>query len=170
MAGAILFGKLPRHGDFVSRGLDEAQGRAFDGWLSASFAEAAATPDFDGLYALAPAWRFRAAFAGHRYCGVLALSIDSVGRRFPVLVGVRGTSEGLAGACENVLYDAFAQGWDADALHSALDAIPDGAAPPDSAGDTWCLKDGEGTVVAALSGAYPPNLISKMIEAARLAQ
>lgn len=170
MTEAILFGKLPSHGDFVSRGLSDPLGRALDGWLSASLAEASASPDFDALYAAAPVWRFRVAFGDLPHCGVLALSVDAVGRRFPILAGVRGSSDEAIGLCETKLYDAFAQGQGADALHAALRAVPDGVATSDSVADTWFLEDGAGVVVEALSGAYPPNLVSRMIEAARLAQ
>lgn len=170
MSQAILFGKLPSHGDFVSRGLSDALGRALDGWLSASLAEASALPDFDTLYAAAPVWRFRATFSDLPHCGVLALSVDAVGRRFPILAGVHGSSEEAIGRCETALYDAFAQGQDADAFHAALRAVPDGSASPESVADIWFLEDGAGAVVEALSGTYPPNLVSRMIEAARLAQ
>ncbi len=169
MADAILFGKLPSHGDFVSRGLGEAQSRAFDGWLSASLDAAAGLPGFDELYALAPAWRFTATFDGIPHCGIVALSVDSVGRRFPVVAGARGLSEALIEACEAALYTAFSEGLNADALYAALASAPD-AAPADTDADRWFLEDGAGAVVEALSGAYPPNLISRMIEAARLTQ
>lgn len=169
MADAFLFGKLPSHGDFVSRGLGEAQVRAFDGWLSASLDAAAALPGFDGLYALAPAWRFMAAFDGTPHCGIVALSVDSVGRRFPVVVGARGVSDALIEACQTALYTAFSEGSNADALHAALASAPE-AAPIEADADRWYLEDGDGAVVEALSGAYPPDLISRMIEAARLTQ
>jgi type VI secretion system protein ImpM len=167
----MLFGKLPSHGDFISRGLTDNEVARLDDWLSTSLSEAAVQDGFDDLYALAPAWRFVIELDGWTACGVMAPSADRVGRAFPIMAGVGAGQDlpVLTAAAEAVLYDAFAQGLTADELFGRLTAFPDAAgqtqAPPG-----WVLEDETGAAVARLDGSCPPGLLTHMIEAARQVQ
>jgi type VI secretion system ImpM family protein len=122
---AILFGKLPSHGDFVSRGLEPADAEAWDGWAAAGLEQAKAElgERFEVAHGVAPPWRFVArADGGSWRAGVLAPSADGAGRRFFVLLAAEGLSAVQAGALganvaehlEAVLYAAFAEELDAD--------------------------------------------------------
>lgn len=168
---AFLFGKLPTHGDFLSRGLDDVATGALDDFLSASLSQAATLEDFDDLYPSAPAWRFLIELDGKTVCGLIAPSVDKVGRQFPIVVGVAyGGSPGLLiDACEAYLYQAFAEGLTADALFDNLSAVP--AAPADEAPLIgWFLEDEDKVVIDRLDGNFPPRLVTRMMEAARQAQ
>lgn len=164
---AILFGKLPAHGDFIARGLSDADVEWLDDFLSASLRHAAMMDGFDDLYASAPAWRFVTTIGGQAVCGVVAPSIDRVGRQFPILVGVAAgeDSDVRIDACETQLYQAFAEGLDADALFARLAMAPAPQGTPPSAG--WWLEDSERTVVDRLDEAWPANVMTRMMEAAR---
>ncbi len=88
---AGFFGKLPARGDFVSRNLSPGFVRAWDAWLSASLADGrrALADTFLQRYLLAPVWRFALApgLAGaNGWIGVLATSVDAVGRCFPLTI------------------------------------------------------------------------------------
>lgn len=164
---AILFGKLPAHGDFIARGLSDADVERLDDFLSASLSAAATIDGFEDLYAAAPAWRFVKTIAGKAVCGVLAPSVDRVGRQFPILAGVAaGADVDLhIDACEAQLYQAFAEGLDADALYARLSAAPEPeGSPPASA---WWLEDSERTVIVRADGEWPADVMTRMIEAAR---
>lgn len=146
MAG-IVFGKLPAHGDFVSRGIAAADRDRLDAWLSASLAEArqALGTAFEARYDQALPWQGR----GEGVTGAIAASQDAAGRRFPLLVLTAGTD---AAACEEWLYQAIGEGWSVDRLAEELPAIPD--APL----DRWLGPNGR-----ALQGAEPPALLTAML-------
>ena len=123
---AMLFGKLPAHGDFVARGLDPDSRDALDIWLSAEMAGARATfpSDFEQRYDHAPPWRFAVEDEAGWVCGTIAPSADQAGRRFPLLVArvadAADAVPGLAAACEQALAETFAGGWNADRLQERL--------------------------------------------------
>src|ERR1700744_5108989 len=99
----FLFGKLPAHGDFVSRGLTAPEVEAWDGWASQAMeALRDASPAFEQAHDATPPWRFVAGPSrlgpGWR-AGALAPSIDAVGRRFVVVLGVQGADEAFAVGC-----------------------------------------------------------------------
>jgi type VI secretion system protein ImpM len=138
---AFLFGKLPAHGDFVSRGTPDAMHRRAD----ETIAEALAIAEYrwaeawDALYAESPVWRFAAApgvFEDAWVTGVFVPSIDSVGRRFPLVAGVRGLDpahlavpgrlEAFVERAENASREALMTATPADALLAQLaDAVHD---------------------------------------------
>ena len=86
---AGLFGKLPRHGDFVRRGLPPGFVAAWDSWISAGLvaAQAALGEAWTTTWGTAPVWRFHLA-AGtcgpHAAAGIWRASSDQVGRDFPL--------------------------------------------------------------------------------------
>jgi len=144
---ALLFGKLPAHGDFVARGVGAAERTTLDAWLSASLAAARVTFDttFETCFDHAHPWRAEGPGTG----GAISPSQDSVGRRFPVLLLA---GPGQAAACEDLLYRAIAEGWDADAIVAAADTAPQGAV-------THWSRGGR----APLTGAAPSELITAML-------
>ena len=124
----VLFGKLPSRGDFLNRGLDGATLEAWDGWFSAQL-ESAKTrlgDDFPATHDAAPPWRFvdaPGAFGAGWRAGAFAPSMDSVGRRFFVMAAAdhlspdqAASGAAMALAMEDVIYEAFEQGWDADSV------------------------------------------------------
>ena len=155
---ARLHGKLPAHGDFVTRGFTRAEAEACDAWLSDALADARAVHGaaFDARYDVAPPWRFADEGVG----GALALSQDAAGRRFPVYLE-RSTSapHAAAAAIEELLYRAIAERWTADALATAAEALDLGGeeAVPDTL--TWWLEGGD----AALDGTRPTELLTRML-------
>ena len=131
----ILFGKLPSHGDFISRGLDLTACDAWDRWASEGLEAARARLDerFDDAHDRAPPWRFVDApgkFGADWRAGALAPSIDAAGRRFMIMLAAEGLSSDQAGGggeaiaedMEALIYQAFESGWDADATIEAAKA------------------------------------------------
>jgi type VI secretion system protein ImpM len=150
--GPGVFGKLPAHGDFVSRGLPHdvverlhallletlAAGRRGygDAWL--------------GAYLTAPIWHFTATggcLGRGAMLGLLMPSVDAVGRHFPVVLVHRRTGDagalGLLTAADGWFAEADAlalaaldQDLDADGLSHRLHALsaPAVFAPPAEAG------------------------------------
>ena len=145
-ARAVLFGKLPAHGDFVARGLTPDVRAAWDDWTSAGLEQArqALGEAFEGLHDEAPPWRFvdgPGRFGPGWRAGALAPSVDSAGRRFLIMLAVDDLSaseasalgEGLAEAMEGLIYAGFEKGLNADGLAQAaadtalaLPAVEDG--------------------------------------------
>lgn len=86
-----FYGKLPSHGDFLSRRVSEAFIDPWDAWLRDSLAasHAALGPQWLDVYLTSPAWRFvcAAGVCGPApVAGVLAPSVDRVGRYFPLTI------------------------------------------------------------------------------------
>lgn len=141
-ATPFLFGKLPTHGDFVTRGLSAAAERVWDDWASAEIAAAreALGDDFDAAHDASPPWVFvggPGVLGDSWRCGAATASIDSAGRRYLVVAGHDGLTAaeaaftGFAGAmaAEGALRRILVEGLDADA---AVAAVEDGLAPPEA--------------------------------------
>jgi len=170
-AKAIVFGKLPRHGDFISRGLDASGREAWDTWLSGAVERAknAFGAGFPAIHDAAPPWRFVAGpgdFGPGWRAGALAASVDSAGRRFAIMTAAEGLNENaaarlgepLAEAAEAMIYRAFEDGWDADALAGAVEAEIASAEPATAAsGERWWTLDRETGDPVSLNRA-PANL------------
>ncbi|MBV8909990.1 MAG: type VI secretion system-associated protein TagF [Gammaproteobacteria bacterium] len=106
-----FYGKLPSHGDFVSRSVADAFIDGWDRWLQASISQSQRDlgEGWLDLFLTSPVWRF--AFAGGvvgttAYAGVLLPSVDRVGRYFPLTI----VAELPAGALPQVVSVA-AGGW-----------------------------------------------------------
>lgn len=101
LSEAGFYGKMPSRGDFVTRALPSAFVRAWDGWLAASIdaSRRALGAAWLERFLLAPPWRFALApgIAGPTgWIGVMATSIDAVGRAFPLtLAGALPAGVGL---------------------------------------------------------------------------
>lgn len=170
--GPWLFGKIPAHGDFISRGLEPALHEALDLWLSTELARARAKfGDFDERYVRAAAWHFVDCDpAGQWSGGALCPSVDAVGRRFPILVAApaEGAEQAtaIAHAALDLIFAALGEGWEATRLHQALAAI---AAPPGSAPvpvqSVWAIEADDGTRIE-MTGRFPEGLVERMLELA----
>jgi type VI secretion system protein ImpM len=167
-----LFGKLPSHGDFVSRGLAAGERDALDSWLSAELDTARKLFEdaFDDLYDRAPPWFFQHSEGPAGHAGVLAPSIDRAGRRYPVylaLLGIDGTTgEAAARWCEEMLHQGFAGGWDADRLagQAAAFSIRASLGPARGTVPGWWSDGGEGFSPGAIEGLRPERLLSLMLQ------
>jgi type VI secretion system protein ImpM len=169
---AWLFGKLPVHGDFVSRGLALAERDMLDSWLSAEMAKAKDRlgADFADSYDAAPPWCFvRKRDDDGWDGGALCPSMDSAGRRFPILVAraqlEADQAPSAARSCVDVIYEAFGTAMTADALLSAAQSLQ----PATTLGVTsvsWWVEDEAQTPVVRLEGQYPSGLIAAMLEGA----
>jgi type VI secretion system ImpM family protein len=170
--GAWLFGKIPAHGDFISRGIDHVTHKQLDDWLSGELARGRTRfADFDTRYVKAPPWHFvdmdqSGAWSG----GALCLSVDKVGRRFPILVAApassAATARGVALAALELVFTTFGENWDADRLALALGSI---AAEPGSgpvpAQSLWAIEADDGTRIE-MTGRFPEGLVERMLELA----
>ena len=162
-----MFGKMPAHGDFIARGLAAEERDTLDLYLSGELAAArdALGDSFEDRFDSAPPWRF--AWAGDTWtAGALASSVDSVGRRFPLLVGRTEVEPGAVAstteACEQAIYDAFEQSWTADELEAAVDAL-ETLEQEERSSEGWWTLGGEGFDETQLPGARPAGLLTAML-------
>jgi type VI secretion system protein ImpM len=84
-----FYGKLPSHGDFLRRRVSDGFVDAWDGWLRECLAasQAALGGRWLDVYLTSPAWRFACAAGACGplpVIGVVAPSVDQVGRYFPL--------------------------------------------------------------------------------------
>jgi type VI secretion system ImpM family protein len=167
----FLFGKLPAHGDFVSRGLADSERAAWDRWASEAMERLGGD---DPAHGEIPPWRFIAgpsALGPGWRVGALAPSIDRAERRFVAVLGLGGLSAkaaagvGLAAASEieDLLYRAIGERLTAEEAAEALDgyarALADDLARAEAleggpaAEDRWWI---EGDPASRRTGALPP--------------
>jgi type VI secretion system protein ImpM len=86
-----FYGKLPSHGDFLRRRVSDAFVDAWDLWLRECLAasRSALGERWLEIYLTSPAWRFvcaQGACGPAPVIGLLAPSVDRVGRYFPLTV------------------------------------------------------------------------------------
>ena len=161
---AFVVGKLPFHGDFVARGASASERRQIDQWLADSVAIARAQfgREFEETFDAATPWRF-AWQDGQWTAGALAPSVDSSGRRFPLLVGRSdlATEQVEAGAklCESVAGEAISMRWSADQLLQAVAAADVSGEGPDPVEGWW----NEDFAKARLRDRLPPGILSHIL-------
>lgn len=126
----VLFGKLPSHGDFVTRGLSAEALALWDAWASSEIQAARELlgPDFDDAHDGTAPFRFIGSGSAASTClaGAITPSIDKVGRRYLAMAGfdhldaaqTQGAS--LAALAENVLTQAIIADWTVDRLMTEL--------------------------------------------------
>jgi type VI secretion system protein ImpM len=137
---AVLFGKLPSHGDFVCRGMSDAERAAWDAWTAEGMeaAREALGDGFDAAHSAAPPWHFISGpgrFGDLWRAGCFAPSTDRAGRRFLIVTAMEGLAWGealafgpaLAVAQADAIYRIYAERLDAD---RALETISVCAANP----------------------------------------
>ena len=140
MAG--FFGKIPSHGDFVTRDLPRSFLDVWDMWLQSCIAESKAQLG-DGwlnVYLTSPIWRFglMPGICGPQAAaGILMPSVDRVGRYFPLTIATSQAGEvnplQLPGAADRWFDAAEAialralddDRFEANAMHDAIKAIGD---------------------------------------------
>lgn len=170
--GAWLFGKIPAHGDFISRGIAHDMHEALDDWLSTELARARSRfGDFDMRYQTAAPWHFvdcdaHGAWSG----GALCPSVDKVGRRFPILVAAPAadgaSAEMVAQAALELIFGTLGEGWDADQLRERLSEIPSTASGEQAVPHSvWAIEAEDGTRIE-MAGRFPEGLIERMLEIA----
>ena len=86
-----IYGKMPSHGDFLRRRLDDEFVHAWDQWLQACIAESRTILGESWLqfYLTSPVWRFvcaAGACGSQALAGLLLPSVDKVGRYFPLTI------------------------------------------------------------------------------------
>ncbi len=159
-----LFGKMPTHGDFVSRGLAPDTRDVLDRWLSDEMIRARqhVGAAFESAYDSASPWLW----SDGGESGAICPSMDSAGRRFPILVGravgEHEASAGVARACENAIYRALGEGLTADQLQAAIgEELPsEGEAAPMS---NWWRDANDRFPAAHIDGSRPSGLVAAML-------
>ncbi|SFE00314.1 type VI secretion system-associated protein TagF [Paracidovorax konjaci] len=133
------FGKLPGQGDFVGRRMPRAVSGPWDDWLSHGLGHLKSTAhgNWEQAFTQSPLWSF--VVCGSKgsapSCGVLAPSIDRVGRCYPLTVVAVGDMPQQALEADDVLgrffdeackavIDARRLALPADALDSRLSSLP----------------------------------------------
>ena len=163
---AVVFGKMPAHGDFVSRGLTPEQSERWDSWIAGEIlTQRTALGDaFEDRFDHAPVWRFAVPYGDERLVGAMAPSADSVGRRFVLVAGrtAETLQPALAEACEDLLYQAFGENWTAPQLHAALDDC-DVADTGDAAPAEWWTIGNDRFPEASRADAMPVGLLGLML-------
>jgi type VI secretion system protein ImpM len=152
-----LYGKLPARGDFVRRRLDDAFVEAWDGWLQRAIAASreALGERWLECFLSAPVWRFvvpAGMFARAGWIGLIAPSVDRVGRYFPLTLAAPLQEDGV---------DAPATLARAAAWLDALEALALEALVPDLDFEAFDRRLAElappaGVAVAA-AAAHAPN-------------
>lgn len=136
-AQVVLYGKLPGHGDFLSRGLVRDQETSVDACLTKSLqsAQASWAGDFEETYLSAQPWLF----ASNGGTAIIIPSIDKVGRKFPLYLAV------LKAIVLQVLYDAtidaISESREVDQLVETLAKAPQSehSSSTEPAGSWFCI-------------------------------
>lgn len=114
-----FYGKLPAHGDFISRGLDQKSAKSVDIWLSEVIQRGQNQwgESFVTQFKSAQPWLFD----GETLAAIMMPSMDKVGRLFPLLVT---TQSGIAiQALYDRVYSAISESWLCDKLSAELLAL-----------------------------------------------
>jgi type VI secretion system protein ImpM len=135
-----IYGKLPAHGDFISRNLPSAFLNHWDEWLQGFIASSQEqlTDDWLDIYLTGPLWRFvlsPGCVDGNAWCGVMMPSVDSVGRYFPFcvvnkltaasnLVDIISSQANWFTQIEDIALEALQDEYDADTLMEKLQEHP----------------------------------------------
>lgn len=125
MSKTGLFGKLPAHGDFISRRLPQSFISIWDEWLQCSVAgsQELLADDWLDLFLTGAIWRFAlrpGVIDDSGWAGILVPSVDSVGRYFPLTL-VRPLGRGT----DFLDFIAAADSWFAAMEGIAISALQD---------------------------------------------
>jgi type VI secretion system protein ImpM len=156
------FGKIPSHGDFVTRDLPRSFLDVWDTWLQSCIAQSKSQLG-DGwldVYLTSPIWRFGlmpGVCGSQASAGILMPSVDRVGRYFPLTIATSpapdvnplqlpGVADHWFEAAEAIALRALDDDrFEANALHDAVKAIGDIAVQAQRAetaatmGDAWSM-------------------------------
>ena len=116
-ANCRLYGKLPAHGDFISRGFDQLSESAIDASLTQCLEDAQMhwAARFRETYLSAQPWLF----ASENGSAIVIPSIDKVGRIFPLYVAVLKSI--VLQSLYDATIDAISKDKDADSLLETLE-------------------------------------------------
>ena len=123
-----FYGKMPSHGDFVSRRLARAFIDPWDDWLQRAMATSrqALGARWLELYLVSPIWRFvlsPSLCGAEAACGLVMPSVDRVGRHFPLTL-----SMSLAPGRDPFTVASLWSSWFARAEEAMLSCLDDGSA------------------------------------------
>jgi type VI secretion system protein ImpM len=159
---------MPTHGDFVSRGLLPERRDRLDAWLSGEMTRSRNQygDAFEDAFDSAPLWRFANGEDGWEG-GALCASVDSAGRRFPLIVGRRANDVAdanvAAEVCESAIYRAFEDQLSADELWDvAAGALPDTETCDAVSG--WWTVGNSSFPARHLSDPFPLGLIGVILD------
>lgn len=146
------FGKIPAHGDFVSRGLPPSLLEAWDTWLQQCMLESQRQLGEQWLthYLTSPVWRFAISpgiLGPEGLGGVMMPSVDRVGRYFPLMVAATGAPPLLdwfqkQGAWYDEIEEMARASLDPAFRLEQFDTVPDPVAPADAACDPAAMELG----------------------------
>jgi len=138
-AKAGFFGKLPKHGDFISRRLPRAFTDPWDRWLQNAITDSREqlTDDWLDIYLTSPLWRFAlsSGLCGDNvWTGVLMPSVDRVGRYFPLtlaapldnncnLMTLVADNEAWFNRCEELVLGALQEDFELEAFDQDVEAL-----------------------------------------------
>ena len=140
MADRGAVGKLPSTGDFVRIGLPRSFVKPWDEWMSSWLGDvkADAGDKWSADYLTSPIWRFSIA-AGvlerRQWLGVMAPSVDRVGRQFPLCIALATqepfgpgamhfTNDELYDALEELAIEAVSSDLSTNALDTRITDLP----------------------------------------------
>ena len=157
-----FFGKIPSHGDFVTRELSRAFIDVWDLWLQAGIADSKARlgERWLDVYLTSPIWRFGLVpgiCGASAWAGILMPSVDRVGRYFPLTIATAlpqhvnplqlpGAAAGWFEAMEAVALRTLDDDrFEANELQAAIAAVGDipaeagSEAPAATLGQAWSV-------------------------------
>jgi type VI secretion system protein ImpM len=151
------FGKIPSHGDFVSRGLPADLVAAWDKWLQACIHASQRQLGDQWLthYLTSPVWRFAISpgiLGTEGLGGVMMPSVDRVGRYFPLMVAATGSPPLLDwfhkqaswyDEIEALARASLENGFRLDRFDAAAEPGVMPIAPDSAAGSVWRISIGK---------------------------
>lgn len=156
-----LFGKLPAHGDFITRHVPSSYISVWDEWLQRSIAGSRELQGEAWLdnYLTSPIWRFglsQGAVNESAWVGILVPSVDSVGRYFPITIALKQsgainlfeymtTNAIVFEALETAALSSLQEQLDADQLMNLLEGQ---VAAIQSVSSSTVVVQGQGRVVS----------------------
>jgi len=181
------YGKMPGTGDFIARRMPAAFSEAWDRWLQGALAGSRDRlgADWRECYLSMPLWRFVLSpgmLTGNAWAGVVAPSVDAVGRFFPLAMAAALPSNSmdlvrtLAAAAEwfdgieSITLDALSPGADVARIDAAVGQRPFRAQwlrPLDSSGDeTMPIRGKNPQMVSLLLPARGANAAQDILDVA----
>lgn len=133
-----LFGKMPAHGDFVSRG-NPVIVAWFESWLIAELIALATNEGeaLDRLLAQAPVWRFALRREGVWIAGAMLPSTDLVGRLFPLIVFAESDVATVQSHADMLAAMPLDRSTTADEAMAAIAAAPAGEGGTPLEAESW---------------------------------
>lgn len=134
-----MYGKLPAHGDFISRELSASFIRVWDEWLQGIIANSQEQlgENWQSIYLTSPIWRFvlsRGVIDENAWAGIILPSVDKIGRYFPFsivtrldphdnIVDVLSTQASWYSSVEDVALKGLEDSLDAESLFQQLQEL-----------------------------------------------